>query len=249
MTGTVINDPPRILPCGEAALSVDFGNVISVEINAQVHALDAALRSSAPAGLLETVPTYRALTVYFDPLAVAYDDLAAHLLGLVTSLGQTSSAPSRRWRVPVAYGGAFGEDLDECAELIGLSSDAYVEAHSSALYRVMMIGFMPGFSYLSGLPDVMARPRRATPRIVVPAGSVSIGGAQAAIGSVEGPSGWHLLGRTPALPFLPGRDPLFLFRGGDEIRFEPISEPEYRKLSAQAQDGALVIQPGTAGEP
>lgn len=232
---------PRILPCGDAALSVDFGNVIDLGVNAQVMALDRALAADPVPGVVETVPTYRALMVQFDPLATDYDALCRHLLALAAR-STVGTGAARRWRVPVAYGGDHGEDLAGIAAHAGLSPAALVEAHAAPVYTVMMIGFMPGFSYLGGLDPRLARPRRDTPRLRVPASSVSIGGAQTAIGSVEGPSGWHLIGRTPARPFVLGRDPVFLFGAGDEIVFAPISDAEWRQLSGKAATGAPVAE-------
>ncbi|MBF9036817.1 5-oxoprolinase subunit PxpB [Rhodobacterales bacterium HKCCE2091] len=232
---------PRILPCGDSALSVDFGNVISVEVNARVHALDAALRARAVPGVTETVPTYRALLVVFDPLTVEVAALEAEIARLMSLPVASAADVVRRWRVPVVFGQAHGADLADCAEGAGIAPERFVERFCAASYRVMMIGFMPGFSYLAGLPDALARPRRAVPRAQVPAGSVSIGGAQAAIGSVACPSGWHLVGRTPALPFRPGRDPVFLFEAGDEIRFEPVHPREWDRLAARAAEGDPVI--------
>jgi len=234
------HDRPRLLACGDAALSVDFGNVISVVMNDRVHALDAAVRAAGLEGVIETVPTYRALTVHFDPLVLPVERLERELVGLLDWAGDKPVTP-RRWRVPVVFGGPFGVDLEENASLAGLSPNAFIARFVAPVYRVMMIGFMPGFSYLANLPKDLARPRRATPRAKVPGGSISIGGAQAAIGSVEGPSGWHMLGRTPALPFMPGRDPLFLFEAGDEVRFEPVLASDWDALEATAKGGDPLV--------
>jgi len=236
-----MNAAPRILPCGDAAISVDFGNVIDLAVNGRVMALDRALAADPVPGVVETVPTYRALMVLFDPLVTDVEALSDHVLALATRAGAKPAVP-RRWRVPVAYGGAHGEDLDDIAAFAGLSPAAFVEAHVAPVYTVMMIGFMPGFSYLGGLDPCLARPRRDTPRARVPASSISIGGAQTAIGSVAGPSGWHLIGRTPARPFVLHRDPVFLFGAGDEIVFAPISDAEWRSLSSAAADGAQVAE-------
>ncbi len=231
----------RLLPCGDTAVSVDFGNVIDLAVNARVMALDRALAADPPPGVVETVPTYRALLVQFDPLATDYEALCAHILALA-ALGSATAALPRRWRVPVAYGGEHGTDLEAMVAHAGLSPAAFIEAHIAPVYTVMMIGFLPGFSYLGGLDPRLARPRRDTPRARVPASSVSIGGAQTAVGSVEGPSGWHLIGRTPALPFVLHRDPVFLFGAGDEIRFAPVSDAEWRDLSSRASEGAPVAE-------
>lgn len=238
---------PRIRPCGETALSVDFGNVISQGINTRVHALDRALRAAGLDGVIETVPTYRSLAIHYDPLALSFERLEAEILRLETDDRAASPVEPRRWRVPVVFGEAHGQDLGACARDAGLSPEAYVERIVAARFRVMMIGYMPGFSYLAGLPELLARPRRSTPRPNAPAGSFSIGGGQAAIGSVACPSGWHLLGRTPVRPFHPGRQPIFLFEPGDEIRLEPLAAVEWDGLAARAEAGDPLIVPESDG--
>jgi KipI family sensor histidine kinase inhibitor len=117
-----------------------------------------------------------------------------------------------------------------------------IEAHTAVVYTVMMIGFLPGFAYLGGLDPRLARPRRSVPRPRIPANSISIGGAQTAVGTVEGPSGWHLIGRTPARAFQRGREPVFLFEQGDEIVFAPIGATEFDRLSAAAAAGDPVVE-------
>jgi KipI family sensor histidine kinase inhibitor len=105
-----------------------------------------------------------------------------------------------------------------------------------------MVGFLPGFSYLSGLPPALATPRRADPRPRIPASSVAIGGAQAALGSIAGPSGWHLLGQSPVRPFLSGRDPVFLFAPGDRLRFDPLPADDWDRLDRAAAAGDPVAR-------
>ncbi|OAN81958.1 hypothetical protein A8B78_00200 [Jannaschia sp. EhC01] len=232
---------PRILSCGDTALTVDFGNVISITVNRRVRDLADALERAGLPGLIEMVPAYRSLTIHFDPLILSREALKSEVLQRHAMEDTSNMSPARRWRVPVVFGGAFGEDLNACADLAGLPPALFIEAFITPLYQVMMVGFLPGFSYLAGLPETLGRPRRSTPRAKVPAGSVSIGGMQAAVGSVEGPSGWHLLGRTPALPFHGSRDPMFLFEAGDEIRFEPVGVAQWERLSKAAADGAPVV--------
>lgn len=232
---------PRILPCGDAAVSVEFGEAIDPDLNARVLALHAALADARLPGIIETVPTYRSLLVQFDPLAT---DLA----GLEVAIAEACRNPAgharrvRRWRVPVVYGGDFGIDLESLAAHRGMSPDEVVARHSSGIYRVYMIGFMPGFAYLGGLDPALATPRRLEPRLETPAQSVSVGGAQAAISSVAAPSGWHLLGRTPARAFMPGREPVFLYEAGDEVVFEPVPAARWDDLDAAAGRGEPVAE-------
>ncbi len=148
--------------------------------------------------------------------------------------------------MPVVYGGEFGEDLAGFAELHGMGEEQIAELHARAVYRVHMVGFVPGFTYLGGLDPRLATPRRKTPRQRIPAGSISIGGHQTAIGSIEAPSGWHLIGRTPVRCFHPDRDPIFLFRAGDEVCMEPIQADAWDELAALATAGDMVAACETA---
>ena len=232
---------PRILPCGDGAITVEFGDTIDPDINGKVLALDSRLRSHAPEGLLETVPTYRSLTVQFDPVKTDYEDLVRLIIEDAGKL-YSHNATGRRWRIPVVYGGAFGEDLVDVAERHGMTPAQLVAIHAGAVYRVYMIGFLPGFAYLGGLDSRLATPRRTQPRAKIPSGSIIVGGAQAAVGSIECPSGWHLLGRTPVRTFAPERDPAFLLAAGDEVVFQPIEASRWDALERAAGAGDLVAE-------
>ncbi len=238
----VAEDAPRrtvrIAPCGDRALTAELGEVIDSAINAEVIALEEALRHSG-AGVVETVPTYRALLVTFDPAETTYDDLSAHIRTLAAREAP-SRRPVRHWRIPVVYGGEFGIDLDSVASQHGMSRDDLIERHSSVIYSVYMIGFVPGFAYLGGLDPGLATPRLAVPRRTTPSGSISIGGLQASVASIEAPSGWHLLGRTPVRVFMAGRDPVNLLEPGDRISFAPITEKAWRPLALAAHAGEIV---------
>jgi KipI family sensor histidine kinase inhibitor len=144
--------------------------------------------------------------------------------------------------VPVVYGGEFGIDLDDVAARHGLDPAEVVARHAAPEYRVYMIGFAPGYAYLGGLDPALATPRRETPRMRTPAGTIAVGGVQASVASIEAPSGWHLLGRTPVRAFMPGRDPVFLLRPGDRVRFEPVPASAWDALDRRAQAGELVAE-------
>lgn len=232
---------PRILTCGDGAISVEFGEAIDPELNGRVLALDEIMRNAPPVGVIETVPTYRSLMVHFDPVTTDYDALERFLLNSAHAL-QVSAMARRRWKVPVVYGGAFGIDLEDFAAQHGLTVEGVITRHVDAVYRVYMIGFMPGFAYLGGLDPALATPRRTHPRAKIPSGSIIVGGAQAGISSVECPSGWHLLGRTPVLSYLPTRDPIFLFEAGDEIVFERIDAVRWDDLERAAIAGEPVAE-------
>ncbi len=234
---------PDILPCGDSALAVEFGKDIDPALNARVLALDRAVQGLP--GLVETVPTYRSLLVHYDPVRVGFDELSATLQGLVSTAG-AEPATGSTWTIPVAYGGEHGIDLEATAGIHGITADELVRRHAAPTYRVYMIGFLPGFAYLGGLDPTIATPRRTSPRLKTPAGTVSIGGVQALVASIEAPSGWHLLGRTPVRNYMPGRDPVVLLAPGDRVRFQAIDAALFAELDRAAASGAIVAEVSTS---
>jgi KipI family sensor histidine kinase inhibitor len=230
---------PRILPCGDSALAVEFGEAIDPAVNGRVLALDAALAGRP--WLVEAVPTYRSLLVHYDPVAIGFADLSAELLALAAT---TAAVPAggRTWTIPVAYGGEHGIDLEATAAAHAITPDELVRRHSAPAYQVYMIGFLPGFAYLGGLDASIATPRRTNPRLKTPAGTISIGGVQALVASIEAPSGWHLLGRTPVRNFMPGRDPVFLLRPGDQVRFAPMDPALFAEMDQAAAAGGIIAE-------
>lgn len=233
---------PLILPCGDQALTVQLSDTIDAGVNARIIALAAALRGAGVAGVTEVVPTYRSLLVRYDPERIRGRALEARLRALHDGLAE-GAAPGRLWRVPVVYGGEVGQDLAALAAMKGLTEAEVVALHAGAAYRVYMIGFAPGFAYLGGLPEVLHTPRLPAPRQLIPEGAIGIGGRQANINSVAGPSGWRFLGWTPVRLFEPRRDPPFLLEAGDEVRFTPISAEEGAALGARAAAGDPLITP------
>jgi KipI family sensor histidine kinase inhibitor len=233
--------PPRILLSGDTALTVEFGSVIDEAINRKVLAFDRALGEQNIEGIRETVPTYRSLLVHYDPLIVDFKSLAQKILDLAEQ-PLASTQTMRHWRVPVVYGGEYGIDLEDIAKLHGLSPDEVMARHLASQYFVAMVGFTPGFSYLSGLDPSLATPRRSSPRLQTPPGSIHIGGAQTAIQCVAGPSGWHLIGRTPIRTFHARRDPVFLIEAGDMVSFYAVTAVEFSELDRAAEQGDPVAQ-------
>ena len=229
----------RILPCGDSALTIEFGESVDPALNARVLGLDDALTNEALAGVHETIPTYRSLYVTYDPEAVSFKDLSAALHLLAVKTGPKPASP-RRWRVPVSYGGEFGFDLEEVAKGKDLTPDEVVHRHVAGDYRVYMLGYMPGYAYLGGLDQSIATPRRNEPRLVTPAGAVMIGGVQAGIQCLEAPSGWHILGRTPMRSYHPHRDPLFLLEPGDTVTFYEVGLQEWHEMDKAAEAGERV---------
>ncbi|CAN5257857.1 5-oxoprolinase subunit PxpB [soil metagenome] len=232
---------PRILPSGDTALVVEFGRAIDPAINRQVLNLDRNITKEPIAGVAETVPTYRSLLVHYYPVQISYAALSDRLLTLA-KLPVPAETAVRRWRVPVVYGGDYGVDLDDVARAHNISTADVIAKHTGSEYRVAMIGFTPGFAYLSGLDPSIATPRRESPRTETPPGTISIGGVQACVQCLAAPSGWHLLGRTPVRTFHPHRDPVFLMEPGDAVSFFAIDAKEFNALDRAAERGEIVAE-------
>jgi 5-oxoprolinase (ATP-hydrolysing) subunit B len=231
----------RIMPAGDAALVVEFGQAVDPAINERVLALDRALGKRAHPAIRETVPTYRSILVYYDPCVSNLSELSAVVVAALNE-PDTSREVGRHWRVPVVYGGEFGIDLADIAGRVGVTEAEVIRRHSVVTYRVYMLGFLPGFSYLGGLDPTLATPRRNDPRLITPAGTISIGGIQAGIQCLEAPSGWHLLGRTPVRTYHPTRKPMFLIEPGDAVTFYPIAPENWGKLDAAAAAGEVIAE-------
>ncbi len=233
---------PKFLPAGDRAIMIELGNAVDEETNSLVIALDLALAGLNIPGIVEMVPTYRSLLVMFDPAVLSRETLRERVLSCwPPDTGRGKGY--RRWTLPVRYGGDEGQDLELVAEMHGLSPEDIIRLHTGAEYRVYMIGFAPGFAYLGGLPEALHTSRRVDPRERVPAGSIAVGGKQAAVfPPMELPSGWHMLGRTPVKTYDPARPEPFLLAPGDRVVFDPISKEEFVSFSAMAEAGEAVAR-------
>jgi KipI family sensor histidine kinase inhibitor len=220
----------QIKPVGDCAALAVFGTAVREDINDRVMALARRIAEAHLPGLGETVPAFASLLVYYDPLVTEFATVSAELLRLAAVQEIQRQASARVIEVPVCYGGACGPDLPFVAQHAGLTEQQVISLHSGRSYRIFMLGFLPGFPYLGGLDERLFTPRLQNPRTAIPAGSVGIGGKQTGIYPMESPGGWQLIGRTPLCLFDP-ECPL-PYTAGDEIRFVPITEREYRRLAA-----------------
>ena len=230
-----------MLPSGDSAITVEFSRAIDAAANARVLALDNLLASEPITGVTESVPTYRSLLVHYDPVVIGFDDLGPQLLTLAAR-AEPIATTSRRWRIPVLYGGESGIDLEDVAKTLDTTPDAIVARHVAGDYRVAMIGFTPGWSYLSGLETGLHMARRQNPRLLTPAGTISIGGVQTGVQCLAGPSGWHLLGRTPVRTYQLGREPTFILEPGDAITFAAIDDTTFADMDRAAEAGEIVAE-------
>lgn len=207
---------PRLHPLGDAALVCDLPAPATLAQQQRIWALAAEVL--AWPGVGEALPGMNNLTLTFDPTAVAFEELAARVLEAWPGLS-AHAAEGRRIEIPVAYGGEHGPDLADVAAHTGLSAAEVVRRHSGGDYVVYLLGFLPGFAFMGGLPPELATPRRAEPRTAVPARSVGIGGEQTGIYPLVSPGGWQLIGRTPLELFDPSAASPTLLRPGDRVRF------------------------------
>jgi len=215
-----VNDPV-IAPLGDTAVTVKFGDVIDLQLNNDVVRLASRVRKSAIPGVTDVVSAYASFSVHYDPVTIGYHDIVARVhAAMNASLEQsTGSIATSVSIIKVKYD---GEDLGEVAKRTGLSVDEVIRIHSSTVYRVFVVGFVPGWAYLGILDERLRLPRRESPRQRVPAGSVAIAEAQTGVYPSATPGGWHILGTTQAKMFDPKRDPPMQLRVGDTVRFEPV---------------------------
>jgi inhibitor of KinA len=230
----------RFLSAGDRALVVEFGDRIDRELSSEVLGLDASLRSSGLSGVVETVPTFRSLTVHYDPMVTSRADLERSIAGLIDRQPDPR-ANATLWRMPVCYEGSFAPDLGEVANHTGLAPSEVVALHSGTRYHVYMLGFLPGFPYMGDLPPQLALPRRPDPRLRVPAGSVSIATTLTAIYPYESPGGWHLIGVTPIRLFDPARSRPALLEPGDNVQFEPIDRASFASIRKAVESGKYEV--------
>ena len=228
---------PRLLPCGDLAIAVELGDEISREVNARVLALEYLIQQKGLAGVTETVPTFRSLLVYYDPFVVGHEELGAALRALASEARPDVLPPARTVELPCCYGGELGFELEAAAAKLALTSDEVVRLHAGAEYYVDFVGFTPGLPYLSGMAARLFIPRLDTPRVKTPPGSVSIGGMQCCIYSVESPGGFWVLGRTPVRLYDPTAPDPILLRAGDHVRFLAIDRAGFDAIAAAVAAG------------
>jgi inhibitor of KinA len=231
----------RFAPLGDRAVMVTLGTAIDEATHRLVRSASARIDRSPPSGFIDQVPAFASIAVHYDPVVAArgtrkspyarvVDDLTAALDGVTAE----QLPPAKVVEIPVCYGGAFGPDLDDVARAHEMSADDVVRVHAGGDYLVYMVGFMPGFAYLGGLNAKLATARRTTPRTVVPAGTVGIGGSQTGVYPLDSPGGWNLIGKTPVAIFDIARPQAALLSTGDRVRFRPITEEQFRTWTARA---------------
>ena len=224
----------RYLVSGDCAVTVEFGNEISPEINRKIRAFKIALEKEQIEGIVETVPTYRSLLVVYKPEVIRFSALTEKFEQVLSSMGSIQIPPPTVIEIPVLYGGEMGPDLANVAEHNGLTEEEVVKIHSSEEYLIYMLGFIAGFPYLGGMDKRIATPRLKSPRVKIEGGSVA--GEQTGIYPVASPGGWQLIGRTPLKLYDSEREKPVLLESGQYIKFRPVTEEEYKAIEKQVEN-------------
>jgi len=221
---------------GDRGIRVQLGDTISGETNEKVRSLSMLLDHEKIEGVMEWIPAYTAISIYYDPYYVSFLQLKEKLIEIKETFSQVTPPPAEVVEIPVCYGGNFGSDLEMVANHNGLTEKEVIDLHAGRDYLIYMMGFTPGFPYLGGMSEKIAAPRLPEPRAEIQSGSVGIAGSQTGIYPMKTPGGWRLIGRTPVKLYQPDRKPHILLKAGNYIRFIPISLEEYNEIEAQVSN-------------
>lgn len=233
---------PRFLAGGDKAFFIEFGNAIAPELSRRVRRLLLTIQNAKIPGVTETVPAYRSLLIYYDPLETSPIELRNRLETLEQSAEDNEFPRPTVTEIPTVYGNEYGPDLEFVAKHNGLSPEEVVGIHTSTVYLIYMLGFIPGFAYLGGMSSRIATPRLRTPRSRTPGGSVGIAGSQTGIYPTESPGGWQLIGRTPIELFHPHKEPPALLQTGNHVIFVRITPQEFTRIKGEVQQGTYRVK-------
>ena len=227
----------KYLVSGDCTVCVEFGNEISPEINRRIRAFKIALEKEAVDGVVETIPTYRSLSVVYRPEVIRFGELTKKFDAVLETMDSIQIPPPSVIEIPVLYGGDMGPDLEFVADHNHKTPEEVVRIHTSGEYLIYMLGFIAGFPYLGGMSREIAAPRLKSPRVKIDGGSVGIAGEQTGIYPVASPGGWQLIGRTPLKLYDADREKPVLLEAGQYIKFRAVDEAEYEAIEKQVETG------------
>nr|WP_077325392.1 5-oxoprolinase subunit PxpB [Virgibacillus siamensis] len=233
-----------VSPLGDEAVVMEFGEEVSSEKQKLIMAVSSYLDNHPIPGMIAYIPAYTTITIFYNAMEVlanltganAYDSMLGEIEKMVSRLPENPETESKIVEIPVCYGGEFGPDLEVVARRNNLREAEVIDIHANGDYMVHMIGFAPGFPFVGGMSEKIATPRKDSPRLQIPAGSVGIASGQTGVYPIETPGGWQLIGRTPVKLFRPDEDIPILLKAGDSIRFYPISEETYNNWGEDSNE-------------
>jgi inhibitor of KinA len=234
-------DKITFYPQGDQAITMNFGNEIHKDTHQKITTFTEYIETHPFPGMLEVIPSFTSVTIIYEPIKVVlptpnkvpYQEVVNILKSKLSNLQVSNNRPSKTVTIPVCYGEEYGPDLQDVANYHDLTQQQVINIHSNQEYLVYMIGFAPGFPYLGGMSQDIATPRKATPRLTIPAGSVGIGGEQTGVYPIESPGGWQLIGRTPIQLFQQDTKQPSLLRAGDIVRFKPITSQQFESWEGE----------------
>ncbi|MBM7587730.1 inhibitor of KinA [Bacillus pakistanensis] len=230
----------QLHPLGDQAIIIDFGNEINEVTHQSVQTVATLLDEHPPEWMIEYIPAFTTVTLFYNLMKIPlhskstfpYSIICEKIKILLSNIPSIKQSKPRIVEIPVCYGGEFGPDLEEVAKYNRLTTEEVMTLHANGEYLVYMIGFAPGFPYIGGMNKRIATPRKATPRLKIPEGSVGIAGNQTGVYPIETPGGWQLIGKTPLKLFRPYEENPSLLMAGDQIKFKPITLEEYMEMEA-----------------
>lgn len=207
---------------GEDGIRVLFGNAIDIETNKAIRKFYLFLKSLQSKDIIDIIPSFRSCLIHFNDRRTSYDEFVSFLKGKENEMASIHVPEPRFHEISVMYGGEYGPDMEFVCSYSGLNEEEVIEIHSSTVYTVFAVGFIPGFPYMGTLDKRIYAPRLETPRLKVPEGSVGLAQLQTGIYSFESPAGWRIIGKTSVQLFDPGKEPYSLLQMGDMVRFIPV---------------------------
>lgn len=244
--------PYHIFPLGDAAITIDFGNCIDIAINKEVIARFNQLQQHPLPGMIEAVPAYSSLTIHYDILAIrkmipasytAFESIKQQLEERLLQSAQQNDIAERLIKIPVCYENEFAPDIQQLAATKNIAVEEVISIHTSKSYKIYMLGFLPGFTYMGEVDERITIPRKLQPVNIV-AGSIGIAGKQTGIYPLASPGGWQIIGRTPVRLFDAAKEEPTLFRAGDMVQFYSITTNDFYEI----QNSPLHLGRGVGGE-